>query len=490
MHQKDVAGLAAGSLELVIDDTSLRQIAAKGKFLATNVRAKQLKADTVAANVSLRDGLLRVVPIDLQFSTGHAHASLSTTLKNPQLLTASFDASDWPVDAGPVHATVSANTEGIEIDAKRQAANGQLAFGASAQLRDRPLLTANASIVLGGRTVNLENFTAKVLDGNASGSAMVDIDHPLASRGAFRWDTLDLDELSSYDSVYQTATGFLTGRADLAPSTDPRALGPLTLDIASVGQGTKFRTVSFNDIHLPIFVDTDRLVLSGGKVDVAGGSVSLFGRMSRHAENTVSTLLEAQLDGLDLEELIHATDQSDADKLKAYPGKLAGTISLVGDPRDKLQLFGRASLQIHQSDLGSFGPFAVLYDTMHFGGTAGKRIGEGTVEARYDNDSLIVSSLRYFNRGIDAYGLATIKDISRYPNSGLSGELVGTYSPLKNIKLPFFADADKIFSVLQSNLTSIVIGGTIAKPSYVPESASVIGSAMRTFLLGDVSESK
>jgi hypothetical protein len=128
---------------------------------------------------------------------------------------------------------------------------------------------------------------------------------------------------------------------------------------------------------------------------------------------------------------------------------------------------------------------------MHLGGNVGKPIGAGTVEARYDNDKLIVSSLRYFNRGVDAYGLATIDSISKYPACPLSGEIVGTLAPLRNIKLPFFADADKIFSVLQANLTSIVIGGTIDKPSYLPESAAAIGSAMRSFLLGDVTtESK
>ena len=127
---------------------------------------------------------------------------------------------------------------------------------------------------------------------------------------------------------------------------------------------------------------------------------------------------------------------------------------------------------------------------MHLGGTWGKKIGEGTLEARYDNDNLIVSGLRYYNRGVDAYGLATVRNVSQYPNCGLSGDLVGTYSPLRNIKLPFFADADKIFSVLQANLTSIVIGGTTAKPIYVPESAAAIGEAMRTFLLGDVTEPK
>jgi hypothetical protein len=185
--------------------------------------------------------------------------------------------------------------------------------------------------------------------------------------------------------------------------------------------------------------------------------------------------------------LIHAADKTEADKIKAYPGRLSGTISVVGDPRDKLQLFGQASLQIHDSDLANFGPFAVLYDTMHLGGNAGKPIGEGTLEARYDNDNLIISSLRYFNRGVDAYGLATIGKVSKYPACPLSGEVVGTLAPLRNIKLPFFADADKIFSVLQANLTSIVISGTLANGgTYLPESAAAIGSAMRNFLLGDV----
>jgi hypothetical protein len=492
VDQPGIAGLAAGSLEVDIDEPALNQITGSGHFQAKDVRVRQFKADSAAGDVSLHDGLLEVSPIKLQLNAGHATAKLSTKLSNPLLLTASLDASDWPVSAGPVTAVVSAKTENLSIDAGAQSANGQLHFGASATLQGRPLLAGDGSVGVSGRVINLQKLNAKILDGSASGSATVDIDHPLDARGTLRWDALNLSELAGYNNIYQSAAGFLTGRADLSPTNDSRALGPLMLDIASVGQAGRFRSVQFTELHLPIFFDTDRAVLSGGKIDVAGGSIGLFGRASLHIQDAVSTLVEAKLDDLDLEQLFHAADKSEADKIKSYPGRLSGTVSIVGDPRDKLQLFGQASLQIHDSDLGNFGPFAALYNTMHLGGNAGKAIGEGTVEARFDNDSLIVSSLRYFNRGVDAYGLATIGSISKYPDCPLSGEVVGTLAPLRNIKLPFFADADKIFSVLQTNLTSIVLGGTLepGKQTYVPESAAAIGSAMRTFLLGDVPQPK
>ena len=122
---------------------------------------------------------------------------------------------------------------------------------------------------------------------------------------------------------------------------------------------------------------------------------------------------------------------------------------------------------------------------MHLGGGPAQPVGTGEVLARYDNDNFIISSLHYFNRGTYVYGLAEVDDVSKYPESGISGTLTGTFRPLSNIKLPFFADADKIFSVLQSNLTSIVVGGTIRKPTYTPQSAAELNTAMRNFLVGD-----
>jgi hypothetical protein len=489
-HQPDVAGTAGGSIELDIDAPSADHLSGQGHFDAKDVSASQFRADSVATDVSIGNGVVAISPISLSKGNGRVRATISAQLRHPTLLNASLDATEWPVQIGSATARVAAHCEKLSIDAVKQTAVGEIRFDTTADLHDRPLLKADGKIGVDGRVLSARGLRASILGGDASGWATVDIDNPLASRGSLRWDELNLSELASYDSVYQNATGFLTGRADMAPTTDPRALAPLLLDVATVGQSSKFRSVQFSHVHLPIFLDRDRAVLAGGTADVAGGTIGLFARASIHDANTLSSQFEARLTNLDLEQLLHAADKTEADKLKSYPGELDGVISIVGDPRNRMALFGSASLAVHDSDLANFGPFAVLYDTMHLGGTIGKKVGVGTIDARYDNDNLIISSLRYFNRGIDAYGLARISELSQYPQCPISGELVGTYQPLKNINLPFFADADKIFSVLQSNLTSIVIGGTISQPSYLPESAAVIGTAMRTFLLGDVPQPK
>ena len=84
-----------------------------------------------------------------------------------------------------------------------------------------------------------------------------------------------------------------------------------------------------------------------------------------------------------------------------------------------------------------------------------------------------------------AYGDPRVDDIRKYPDCTLSGSVAGTFRPLENLKLPFFADADQIFSVLQSNFSAIALGGTARKPSYTPQSVADLGSALKRVLVGD-----
>jgi hypothetical protein len=489
-NQQQIAGTASANVELDIEQPTIDQIYGTGHFHADDVSVRQFHADVIDGDLTVDTGGIALSPIHLRQRDGQATVHATSTLAHLQHLTAKLDAHAWPIDVGAAHALLDVSTGPMQIDAAKQSATGTLCFDTTARWQDHPVLAGRGAIGLDGRVIELQNLQADLLRGNVAGTARLDLDQPMASRASVRWDALNLAALGKIDPLYGGAVGFITGRADLAPLTDPRALAPLQLDIATVGQAVNVRGLQFTQAHLPIYLDHDRAVCTGGNIEIAGGQVGVFARSSLHVDQVLSTLVQLQLDRLDLQQLLHVLDQTQTDKLKSYPGRLSGIISILGDPRDRRQIFGQASLQIAESDLANFGPFAALYNIMHLSGSDGKKAGAGTLEARYDNDSLIVSSLRYFNRGADAYGLASIAHLSQYPDCPLSGELVGTVRLLKNIDLPFFADADKIFSVLQSNLTSIVIGGTLAKPSYVPESASAIGTAMRTFLLGDVPQPK
>ena len=52
--------------------------------------------------------------------------------------------------------------------------------------------------------------------------------------------------------------------------------------------------------------------------------------------------------------------------------------------------------------------------------------------------------------------------------------------------LPFLADVDKIFAVLQGSLTTVKVGGTLEAPTVTPGVFADLGQGLRKILLGDV----
>ena len=131
-----------------------------------------------------------------------------------------------------------------------------------------------------------------------------------------------------------------------------------------------------------------------------------------------------------------------------------------------------ASVKIDNSDLGNFGPIAFLYNAMHLGGGPRTPTGHGTVAVHMEMGKLHVSRLYYFNRGIEVNGVATIDQLWNLPDCPLSGSASGTARPLKNIRLPLFAEADALLSSLQGTLTNIMFDNTLRNRATSRSSAS------------------
>ena len=505
-HQSDVAGTAAGMIDAELSDPSIEGLHATGTFSASAVRARQFAVDSVAGQISLQQGNIAVTPIHLMHGSGHADASLSTNLAHPTVITATLDAAGWPVDAMAAHALLAANTNGLILDAASQTVAGRLTFGTDVEYQQRQVVTAKGAVTLNGQTANLDSFNAEALGGTATGTASFTLTAPLASRAEFHWSGLNFNSLSPYEERLREAGGSFAGQAVLAPVSDPRALAPLLLTIDATGTKTHVGPVQLAGWHLPIWLNKDpdyRMVLDDGRIDVADGSISLFSRVSQHVDNILTAQLNATLHDLDIDQLINEVEMSSSsttqpaasttrpnaptttNQKSAYPGRLSGQIDANGDPRNIMSCFANIALNIHDSDLANFGPFAALYNVMHLGGGPATPIGRGTVNARYDNDDFLITSLYYFNRGVYAYGDPRVDDIRKYPDCPQSGSVAGTFRPLENLKLPFFADADQVFSVLQSNFSAVALGGTVHNPTYTPQSVADLGSTLKRVLVGD-----
>ncbi|MEO6437211.1 MAG: hypothetical protein ABIP55_15830, partial [Tepidisphaeraceae bacterium] len=249
--------------------------------------------------------------------------------------------------------------------------------------------------------------------------------------------------------------------------------------------------------------------MSWNDIRLARGRVRLWGRRAEHApatptaaggddaanraangavaETVVQTHVIADFERLDLDQLVHAFDPAEKD----LPGRLSGKITLHGDPRDPTKLFGQGSIRIAESDLVEVDVLNVLYSLLSAPGGNQSKGGAGNVEFSLQSGTLTLNNFHYFNRGVEAWSNnVTIENVWQMPHSPLSGYVVGSARPLSALKLPFLADVDQIMSVLQSNLTTVKMEGTVGKYKAIPATFSDVGDGLKRFMRGQVTQSK
>ena len=103
-----------------------------------------------------------------------------------------------------------------------------------------------------------------------------------------------------------------------------------------------------------------------------------------------------------------------------------------------------------------------------------------------EGGSLELNNLHYFNQGTELRALLTIDKLWDLPKSHIHGNAVGSSRPLARIELPFVAEADRLLALLQNDLISVDIRGTLDKPKVEQILLKDVGRAMRTLLLGEV----
>jgi hypothetical protein len=80
----------------------------------------------------------------------------------------------------------------------------------------------------------------------------------------------------------------------------------------------------------------------------------------------------------------------------------------------------------------------------------------------------------------------------RMPASPITGTAVGSARPFRDVRLPFLStfDLDTVLTVLQTNVTTMGLRGTVRDPEPYPLAFSELGQGMRMFILGDLDAEK
>ncbi|WP_428937023.1 hypothetical protein [Fontivita pretiosa] len=486
-------GLGGGSLtaqaSLDIPALGLRAVQGVGQLHATNLRYRDFVADRATAQMRLHDGVLRVEPVELWQGDGQVRAGLTLALWRPEQVAIEVQAQRWPVQAeGQAARAVVDGHAKLLMDARQKQATGPLRLSADLTARQQPLGTLRVDAELSGSTARATQIQAQVLGGMVQGWLAWNWQDPIdGTAGQIRWDGLDLSGLGEWFPRLKDLRGRLSGSTSLAAADSRHALGPLRLELAGDVADGQLGAMRIRGLHATVFFDRDRVVTDGTQFDLADGTVHLFARATRRrGDDAATALLAVRLEGLDLNQVVHAF----APEAEPMAGRLAGSITIAGDPRNRDSLFGDVEAVLSESELINFDPVGVLYDLMRIGRSAGegKPTGTARIQARLERSTLGITAARIYNRGVYIRAAGEIRDVWNIPDSPIEGSAVGSARPLSELKLPFMADVDQILGVLQANVTPVTIGGTLRRPIVKPATFGELGQTMRKLLLGDVRE--
>jgi hypothetical protein len=489
-----LTGVADAKVTMLIPEPRLDAIDLDGTFAARDVAAAPFHAESVGGTVAMRGGVLRIEPVELRESAGTATASGTVDLiRAPRELSVKLDAENWPLDVPRAGSLVGSGGAEVRLDLANRAAFGSARFNGAFTRDGREVGTADAELLAEGRVLRVMRLEGRTLNGSYEGSASYLIDDPNRTKLGLELSNVDVSALAAWVPQLADLGGVYSGKLDVAPADDPRALGPLgaTLSLRSPDGG--WRALAVKEVNLSAFAnltprfDAYHLVTRDATLVAADGTAKVFARLTRRPrDGSLSALVTAEFERLSLDQIVHAA-APDAD---AMPGRLTGRLALGGDPRRRARraVFGDVSVELSESDLGNFDPIGFLYDLMNVGGGRGGAgpAGRGRISARLDNESLQVTNFYLFNRGVEIRGAGAIDEIFALPDSPIAGTLVGTARPLAALRLPFMADVDEILAVLQANATTVQVSGTLREPGVRATTLDEVSDTVRALLLGDV----
>ncbi len=488
-----VQGTLNADWKMDIPALSLNQIGGTGSFEMRNVRAWHLEADRVGGRWELSSGEL-VCP-DLRFThqKGAIDGKISLDLHHPKDIHVELRPEAWPIQKGSARLLLWGESK-LEVSGANVA--GPIHLHGQLFHKEKPLGQIDTDMDLAwnhdhqgpDRRLLLHKLAATALNGTISGQGVFRLDNPLQSTLTLSARDIEAKPAGEIWPVLKDLTGKFSLQVDVAPSADQRrALEPLKITATLTSKQAAWRQVQIGDGLLVAYTDAHRIVLGTAEaqqaqLSIAGGSLTLWGRAGKQPDGTFLSQAIVEMHSLDLQQIINSGEAS----ARTMPGLIDGQITLVGNPANLDQLFGDATVKISQSDLVNFAPINALYSLFSALGDKGQSLGNGELALRLESSKLNLTHMRYFNRGVEIRGMATVDHVWQIPDSPVSGTFVGSARPLRDLKLPLVADADAIFNSLQSSTTSVRLHGTLRDPKAAVVPFADIGNDMRSFLLGDM----
>ncbi len=392
LARKDVTGQLDGKWSVDIRQFNPNGVFVQGSAVVSDLAIGGHKPDGSDAvfaadeiqlpKIQLEDGQVDIKRIAMTRKmsgvSGHANGRIATSLAHPTELSIKVDASSWPVYPGDAGALCVLSGKGnVDLDLKAGTALGHLDARADTSLGSKSLGTVDGAFDFNRREINASKIEISALGGSASGHAAVDLDNLFQAQGRLDWKDVDLSKLEGITPNLSELTGKIKGSLEVHAATGPRPLQPLAVELHVLTNKVQWGQIGLGDLQAFAYVGPHRVVLDDSRssqIAFAGGLIQFWGRVSRHPGDLYQSLVQVNLDNLDLDAVVPK-----GSKVARTPGVLSGRITVVGRPGAPELAFGEGHLVLARSDLAGTGPVALLYNLMHFGHNASEAAG-----LRYD----------------------------------------------------------------------------------------------------------
>ncbi|MGH9931862.1 MAG: translocation/assembly module TamB domain-containing protein [Pyrinomonadaceae bacterium] len=366
-------GITASDLRLRNENNNTTASVAQVK--AGTITASDAKVDGVTANnvdITSRDGVTNVVVNDVQVGATSAAgaeigiiniAGVRLSVRDGRIegSTADIDAGAVKLADGQVESVKLGRPVFVVEPSGRYRASADLSIGGGV-LGQMNMGQARAQLVATNAEIQLNNFTAEVFKGRASGNARIAIAKGGTSRIAATFDQVDVaGPLTALAGAAVPLSGRATGKIDLAfPGTDFRAAsGSLTTNVTTDSLEIKTGSVPLSGV---VAIRADRGLFNLDRVDLQTTATKLkaTGQFSFSGDSN----LQVDLNSTDAAELQTVLISSGLlpdveEQMRTYGLELAGQLAFNGNLRGKLStpdIDGRVSLStllVNGTDLGA-----------------------------------------------------------------------------------------------------------------------------------------
>jgi len=338
------------------------------------------------------------------------------------------------------------------------------------------------------------------LGGYIIGSGFIDLENPLKSQGQLQWNEMDAQSIIALAPALDGLNGKYSGTFRFSPTdyrTDRDASGPFAFSGEIWSLGGNWKGLPIGDLwfiaHGEYQAKTAtknpvaRAVVDKMNWDLAGGNLKGWSRVTWYDLEPFAQV-NFDFDKLSLDQIVKAVRPAGQEH-KPMPGLLAGNVMAAGNPfteRGQQSASGEAKIRLTESDLVNSPAINLLYTLMSV--KLGPQVpsGRGLIVARLEGKRLEVPAMRYSNRGTEIWAKPVVVDVFKGAASPIEGVAAGSASPLRDLKLPFMGDIDRVISAWTGSVATVQLNGTIGAPTPRVILFSQSGETFRRFLLGEV----